>query len=80
MKIKELKVRISLLRGVYSNAMKIQKYCLKNSDEEECIKKLEEEAELNTTLHNFASATASYIADEIKRLEDIIENTEVEIN
>lgn len=80
MKIKELRTRISLLRGVYNNAMKIQSCCLKNEDAEEWIKKLEEEAQLNTTLQNFATSTASYISDEIKRLEDIIDNVEVKIN
>ena len=80
MTVKELKQRISLLRGVYNNALKLQDCCLKNDNAEDCIKKLEKEAQLNTTLRNFASSTASYMADEIKRLEGIIDNAVVKID
>ncbi len=80
MKVKELKQRISHLRNVYDNAIKIQECCLRNKNAKECIEKLEEEAQINTDLRSFASSTASYISDEIKRLESIIDNADVKIN
>lgn len=80
MKVKELKRRISLLRDVYSNALKIQECCLRNENAKECIKTLEEKTQINTSLRSFASSTASYISDEIKRLEDIIDNADVKID
>lgn len=80
MKVKELRQRISLLRGVYNNALKIQECCLKNKDAKECIKEFEEVSQLNTDLRTFASSVASYISDEIKRLENIIDNADVKID
>lgn len=79
MTVKEVKKRIEDLNHLYDNAIKIQECCLRNEDAKDCIKKLETEANLNTTLRNFASASASVLSDEIHRLEDAIDNTDVKI-
>lgn len=58
----------------------MQECCLKNESAKDCVKELEEKAVLNTTLRNFASATASYIGDEIKRLERVIDSAVIKID
>lgn len=78
--VKEAKKRIEELHLVYDNARKIQECCLENESAKDCVKELEEKAALNTTLHNFASATALYIGDEIKRLERIMDSAVVKID
>lgn len=78
--VKDAKKRIEDLQLVYDNAIKIQQCCLRNKDAENCVKELEEKAAMNTTLRNFASATASFISDEIHRLEKAIDSTVVKID
>ena len=80
MKVKEVKKRIGDLENVYNNMIKIQECCLRNEDVKNCIKELEEKANINTTLRNLASVTASYISDEIRRLESIIDDAIVKID
>lgn len=80
MTVKEARQRITCMHDVYDNAMKIQECCLKNKDAKECVKELEEMAQLNNSLRNFATSTASYISDEIKRLEKIIDNAVIKID
>lgn len=80
MKVKEAKQRIDRMRNVYDNAIKIQECCLRNEDAKGCVRKLEEIAQLNDTLRNFATLTAAYISDEIKRLENIIDDAVIKID
>lgn len=79
MTVKEVKKRIEDINHMYDNAIKIQECCIRNEDAKDCIKKLEVEANLSTTLRNFVSATASYLSDEVHRLEEAIDNTIVKI-
>lgn len=80
MTVKEVKTRIADLENIYNNMIKIQECCLKNEDARNCIKELEENANINTTLRNLVSGTACFISDELHRLEDIIDNAVVKIN
>lgn len=80
MTVKEVKERIADLENICDNMIKIQECCLRNKDAENCIKELEENANINTTLRNLASDTACFISDELHRLEDIIDNAVVKID
>lgn len=80
MTVKEVKKRIEELRNIYGNMIKIQECCLRNENAKDCIKELEEAAQLNITIRTLASATAGYIRDEICRLEAIIDNAVISIN
>ncbi len=74
MKVKEAKKRIKELENIYDDMIKIQECCLKNENAKICIKELEEETNINTTLRNLVSVAASYISDEIHRLEHIVDD------
>ncbi|MDE6435761.1 MAG: hypothetical protein K2L07_16245 [Lachnospiraceae bacterium] len=80
MKAKEAKKRIEDLENVYDDMIKIQECCLKNEDAKICIKELEEKSNINTNLRNLVSVTASYISDEIRRLEHIIDDSVAKID
>ena len=80
MTVKEVKKRIGDLGNIYDNMIKIQECCLRNENAKDCIKELEEAAQLNVTIRNLASATAGYIRGEICRLEAIIDNAVISIN
>ena len=80
MKVKEVKQKIECLRNTYDNSIKIQECCLRNKEAKGCIEELEEKTQINTTLRTFASSVASCMADEIKRLENIIDEADVKAN
>ena len=80
MQVREVKGIIGNLENVYDNLIKLQDCCLKNDDARESIEKLEEKADINTTLLNLVSSTAIYIKKEICRLEDAIDNAEVKMD
>ncbi len=80
MKVKDVVKRIEDLDNIYNNMIKIQECCLRNEDAKECIKELEEKAQINNTLRYLASSTAIYISDEIRRLNAIIDSAIVKID
>ena len=80
MKVKEAKEKLDSLKIVYDNALKIQDCCLRNSEAKEAISELEELAGINTNLRTFATCVATFIADERKRISDLIDNADVRID
>ena len=86
MTIKEVKDRISELKRDRENFLKIQEYCLghlSKSNDEECTriyKALEDGADLNESLRGLASKTIQNIDAEVRRLENIIDSTVVNID
>ncbi len=80
MKVREVKQRREYLRNVYDNALKIQECCLRNKEAKGCIEELEEKAQIDTSLRTFATSVASCMADEIRRLENIIDEADVKVN
>lgn len=79
MKVKEAKEKITNLRKLYNNALKIQDYCLKQ-DSAPFITELETATGIDTTLRTFASRVAACIDEECKRINNLIDNTDVKIN
>ena len=80
MKIKEARERIESLRQLYDNAIKIQNCCLNNNAADGAVTDLEEKAGINTSLRTFATCVGKLTADEIKRISDVIDNTDVRID
>lgn len=78
--VREARSRVDGLNVIYDNMIKIQECCLRNDNAAESIEKLEEEANLSTTLRNLASTTARYIKDEMQRIEKIIDDTIVQLD
>lgn len=80
MKVKEAKERIGNLKNLYENALKIQDCCLKNKEAKEFVRNLEEKTNINTTLQTFATSIASFAADEMKRINTLIDNADIKID
>lgn len=80
MKVKEARERMDSLERLCKNVVKIQDYCMHNSEAKTTVHRLEEETNINTTLRNFATSVACLAADERKRIADIIDNADVKIN
>jgi len=80
MKVKEAKDRMNNLKELYDNAVKLQNCCLHNKEAQKAIADLEERSGINTTMRTFATSVASFAADERKRIENAINNADVEIN
>lgn len=80
MKVREAKVRLDSLKRIYDNALKIQDYCLHNAEVNETVSNLKEKSGIDMNLRTFASCVATIVADEQKRILDLIDNAEVNIN
>lgn len=80
MKVREAKVRLDSLKRIYDNALKIQDYCLHNAEANETVSNLKEKSGIDMNLRTFASCVATIVADERKRILDLIDNAEVNIN
>lgn len=80
MKVREAKVRLDSLKRIYDNALKIQNYYPHNAEANETVLNLEEKSGIDMNLRTFASCVATIVADERKRILDLIDNAEVNIN
>lgn len=80
MKIKEVRKRLESLRQLYDNAIKIQNCCMNNNAADGAVTDLEEKSGINTSLRNFATCVGKLAADEIKRISDVIDNTDAKID
>lgn len=80
MKVREVKVRLDSLKRIYDNALKIQDYCLHNAEANETVSNLEEKSGIDMNLRTFSSCVATIVADERKRILDLIDNADVNIN
>lgn len=80
MKVREARDRMNNLKELYDNAVKIQNCCLHNKEVQKAITELEEKSGINTTMRTFATCVASFVADERKRIENIINNADVKID
>ena len=80
MKVKEAKEHLDYLKNLYDTAIKIQEYCLHNSESQEIIKSLEESSGINMSLRSFVSSVACVIADERSRISRIIDDAEIKID
>lgn len=78
--VKEAKEKIKELNNIYDNMLKIQNTILHNENGAEMADNVEKLCGLNNTLRNLSSLTAKLIADEIERIEAIIDNTVIKIN
>lgn len=79
MKVREAKVRLDSLKRIYDNALKIQNYYPHN-EANKTISNLEEKSGIDMNLRTFASCVATIVADERKRILDLIDDAEVNIN
>lgn len=80
MKVREARERMDSLKQLYDNAVKIQNCCLHNKSADGAITDLEEKSCINTSLRTFATCVATFVADERKRISDIIDNADVKID
>ncbi|OUO78397.1 hypothetical protein B5F53_10700 [Blautia sp. An249] len=80
MKVKEAKEKINHLKQLYDNAVKIQNCCLNNKISEGTVDDLEEKSGINTSLRIFATCVGTLAAGEMKRISNIIDNADVNID
>lgn len=80
MKVREVRERMDSLKQLYDNAVKIQNCCLNNKSASATVTDLEEKSGINTPLRKFATCVATLVADERKRISDIIDNVDVKID
>lgn len=81
--VKEVKDKIGELRSDYSNLIKLQNYImqnLNNSVVKNAVDTIEDGADINRSIRCLCSSVAMIIDGEIKRLENIIDNTPVKVN
>lgn len=80
MKVKEARLKMDNLKRLYDNAVKIQNCCIHSKEMSTFISKFEEKTAINTPLRTFATEVAQFAADERKRITDVIDNTDVNID
>lgn len=80
MKVKEAKERLDSLKNIHDNALKLNECCMNNKEALNLIEELENESGINTSLNAFASCVATFVADERKRISDLIDNAEINID
>lgn len=79
MKVKQAKAKMNNLKQLYDNAVRIQAYCSSRVENDTTISTLENRAEINMPLGTFAAGVAQFTEEEIQRISNMIDNTDVSI-